>query len=148
MKCQDCELILAQGQVTSEVEEHLQQCAECRALGQDLLANALVLESLRSEELPSVVVKLPRRGRVYAWVAVAAAAMFAFALLVPRPQPLKPVASPVVSQMASQPAPLPQPPETAKAEPPRLQSRQKVESLKIKMLTPDPNIVIYWLIED
>jgi hypothetical protein len=147
MTCHDCELCLAQGEITGEVEEHLQQCAECRALGQDLLANALALESLRNEELPRVVVKLPRRGRVYAWVAMAAAAMFAFALLVPRPQPLKPVASPVVAPVASQAELLPPPNETAKVEPARLR-HQKVEPLKIKMLTSDPDIVIYWLIED
>ncbi len=43
----------------------------------------------------------------------------------------------------------PSPParETAKAETVRLR-RQKVEPLKIKMLTSDPDVVIYWLIED
>jgi hypothetical protein len=147
MTCQDCELILAQGQVTGEVEEHLQRCVECRALSHDLLANALALESLRSEELPRVAVQLPRGRRVFPWVAVAAAAMFAFALLIPRPQTLKPVASPVIAPVASRAEPLPPPIETAKAQPTRLHP-QKVEPLKIKMLTPDPDIVIYWLIED
>jgi len=105
----------------------LHHCAECPALSQDLRANALALESLRNEELPRLAVKIPRRRHVYPWAvypwAAAAAALFAFALLAPRTRPVKPVAPQVVAE----PAPPP---------------------LKIKMLTPDPNVVIYWLIED
>jgi hypothetical protein len=151
MTCQDCEIYFAQGEMSREVEEHLHQCAECRSLSQDLRANALALESLRNEELPRLAVKIPRRRKVYPWVAVAAAAaMFAFALLAPRPQPPKPAASAVVAQVVEEPAQpqvLPRARETAKTEPVR-RPLQKTEPLKIKMLTSDPDVVIYWLIED
>ncbi len=151
MKCQDCERHLAQlepaqSEISGEVQEHLDQCPECRALQQDLWGNKLALESLRSAELPKVAVKIPRRRHVYPWVA-AAAALFALALLAPRTPPLKPVVSQVVDE-AAQPAPtLPRARETAKVESARPRPH-KAEPLKIKMLTPDPDVVIYWLIED
>jgi hypothetical protein len=153
MTCQDCELFLAQGGPSAAVEEHLRGCTTCRALHEDLLANALVLGSLRNEELPRLGVKVPRRKHgypswhLYPWAA--AAAMFALALLVPRTPPAKSVAPQVVDEPA-QPPPLPIPQqarETAKVESVRVRPR-KIEPLKIKMLTPDPDVVIYWLIEN
>jgi hypothetical protein len=125
MTCQDCELLLLQSELSGAVEEHLRVCTECRALRQDLRANALALELLRSEELPRLAVKIPRRRRMYPWVAVAAAAaVFVLAFFAPRtPPPVRPA----VSRVVNEPAPPP---------------------LKIKMLTPDPDVVIYWLIEN
>ncbi len=125
MTCQDCEFFLAQGGTSAAVEEHFRGCTTCRALHEDLRANALALESLRTEELPRVEVRIPRRKRIYPWVAVAAAAaVFALAFFAPRtPPPVRPA----VSRVVNEPAPPP---------------------LKIKMLTPDPDVVIYWLIEN
>jgi hypothetical protein len=118
MTCQDCELCLVEGEMPATVEEHLYECAKCRALHQHLRANALVLGSLRDEELPRIAVKIPGRRHVYPWAAAAVAALFVAALFVPRTPP---------------------------AQPPR---PRKVEPMKIKMLTPDPNVVIYWLIDN
>ncbi len=57
MKCPVCEALLVNG-----------ECAECQALSE-------ALGALREEQLPSLMVKIPRRGRVvYPWVAAAAAA--------------------------------------------------------------------------
>jgi hypothetical protein len=129
MTCQDCELFLVEGETSATVEEHLRGCAGCRALREDLRANALVLESLGSEELPTIAVRIPRRRRPYSWIATAgiaatAAAAFALSFFTPRnPPPVRPS----VSQLVNEPAPPP---------------------LKIKMLTSDPNVVIYWLIEN
>jgi hypothetical protein len=131
MTCQECEIFLAQNEISGAVEEHLRGCPECRALCEDLRANALALESMRNEELPRIAVKIPRRRRVYPWIAAAAAAaMLVLALLAPRTPPVKPVAFQVVDQPAMPMRP------------------QKAEPLKIKMLTPDPDVVIYWLIEN
>jgi hypothetical protein len=125
MRCQDCEIFLAEGEMSAAVQEHLRGCPECRALDQDLRANALALDALRNEELPKVAVKIPRQRRAFPWVAAAAAAaVFVLAFFAPRtPPPVRPA----VSRVANEPAPPP---------------------LKIKMLTPDPNVVIYWLIEN
>ena len=125
MMCQDCEMFLAESETSITVEEHLRGCPECRALHESLRANALVLESLRNEELPTIAVRIPRQRHIYPWVAAAAAAaVFVLVFFAPRtPPPVRPA----VSRVANQPAPPP---------------------LKIKMLTPDPNVVIYWLIEN
>jgi hypothetical protein len=92
-------------------------CAECRELAEDLRANAEALSALRDEAL------LPRRRRAYSgslspWLAAAAAAML-WGLTVPGPRHVVPVAEKV----------------------------GHTETLKIKMLTPDPDVVIYWLID-
>jgi hypothetical protein len=152
MTCQDCELRLAQAEMDVAVEEHMRECVACRTLCQDLAANASALEALRSDELPwigvkRIAVKTPRRGNVYPWVAAAAAALFALALLVPHTAPPKPVALPVDSHAATEPSQPTHSPEAAKVEPVKLRP-QKFEALKIKMLTSDPDVVIYWLIED
>ncbi|HEY1756556.1 MAG TPA: hypothetical protein VGG72_14235 [Bryobacteraceae bacterium] len=154
MTCQDCELRLAQEETGEVVEQHLRECAACRTVYQDLAANALALDALRSDELPKISVRIPRRRHMYPWVAAAAAALFALALLVPRIAQRKPAGSTAVSQVVEhqvQPtdpqAPQVRAPEAAKVEPARLRP-QKFEPLKIKMLTSDPDVVIYWLIED
>jgi hypothetical protein len=110
MKCPVCEALLVNG-----------ECAECQALSE-------ALGALRDEQLPSLMVKIPRRGRVvYPWVAAAAAAAI---LMLALPHLRRADQIPAIRQLPSLPAQMP-----AKAEP-----------LKIKILTPDPNIVIYWLV--
>jgi hypothetical protein len=95
------------------------ECAECRALADELRANAEALKALRDEELPPLVVRIRRRAPVYSWVAaVAAAVLLALAL-------------PHLWRILHAPAPRP----------------GSSEPLKIKMLTPDPDVVIYWLID-
>src|ERR1035438_5928648 len=98
MTCEECQLILADGEgnaaVVEHLVEHLRYCAECRAIQEELRANAIALESLRVEELPRIAVRIPRRRRVFPWVAAAAAVLVGM-LLAPRPQPTKPVASQV-----------------------------------------------------
>jgi anti-sigma factor RsiW len=153
MTCQDCELFLAQSETSAEIEEHLRECPECHALHEDLRANTVALDGLRSEDLPRLAVMLPPHRRTYPWaagMAAAAAALFALVLLVPRTRTLRPAAAPLVSQAVDQPAqeqPPPQAFKTAKAGPVRLRP-EKGQPLKIKMLTSDPDVVIYWLIED
>jgi hypothetical protein len=137
MTCSACELLLGQDkrndERNSEVEEHLRACPGCRALDRELAANALALESLRSDELPPVEIRVPRRRWPYGWVAAAAAiAALAIGTTIPRPQ-----APPVIA-----PAPPGPPPAPAKTR------AEKPQPLKIKMLTPDPDVVIYWLIDN
>ena len=60
------------GGAEASADDHLRGCAECRALQDDLRANALALSSLRDDELPSV--KTSKRP-VLPWIAAAAAAV-------------------------------------------------------------------------
>jgi hypothetical protein len=142
MNCTDCELHLAEGERDgavevhlNQLEEHLSQCAQCRMLAADLAANAMVFEALRSVELPRIAVKRPQRRRVYPWAAaVAVAAAAVIGILLPRPPvPAPPAVVPV--QQAPPPAPA------------NIRT-ERLQPLKIKMLTSDPNVVIYWLIDN
>ena len=121
MRCSECELLLAQGDHSAAVEGHLADCENCRTLQGHVARNGLVLESLRSEELPRITVRVPRPRR-YVWLAVAAAAGFLVAMLVPGAR-----------QPAHEPAP---------------QQTQVKQPLRIKMLTSDPSVVIYWLVDN
>ncbi len=142
MKCEDCELLLAQNERNAELEEHLRACPKCLAIEQDLAANALALAALRDEEMPGIVVKAPSRARAYGWLAAAAAAAFVAALLLPRTPPASQPEPPKV--VVSQAPPQPPPPVRGAA----VLQPQKFEPLKIKMLTSDPDVVIYWLIDN
>lgn len=120
MKCEDCELLLAAAETGPAVEDHLRDCASCRALAEDLRANEAALAELRTEAFPPIAIRLPRRRWLYGSVVAAAAAVLAFAILMPRTQPLPP--APKDSASGSQ--------------------------IKVKMLTSDPQVVIYWLIDN
>jgi hypothetical protein len=92
-------------------------CAECRALALEISANAEALGELRYDELPPLTVRIPRRRPVYPWLAAVAAAIL-LGLALPHFLRRPP---------AEAPPPVP------------------TETLTIKMLTPDPTVVIYWL---
>ena len=110
MKCPVCEAMLVNG-----------ECAECCELSE-------ALSALREEQLPALVVRIPRRGRVvYPWVAAAAAAVV---LMLALPYLRRGEVVPAVRNSAPAEAPEVRP---AKAEP-----------LKIKIMTPDPNVVRLW----
>jgi hypothetical protein len=150
MTCQECELWLAGGEMDISVEDHLRGCAGCRTLQEDLRTNALALRSFRDDEFPAV--KTPERRRAAVpWMSAAAAA----ALLVliahqvsqwrpivetlPRPHV---VTDPVT--VTAGPAVAPKLPVRRKQEPPP-QDTPSEEPLLVKMVTPDPDVVVYWL---
>lgn len=119
MKCPVCEAMLADG-----------ECAECRALTE-------ALSALREEQLSPLVVRIPRRGRVVypsiVTAGIAAAAAVVLMLALPywrRGEPVAAVRSPAPAAVKVREV------RPAKAEP-----------LKIKILTPDPDVVIYWLVQ-
>ena len=93
-------------------------CAECRALAAEMRANAEALSAMRDEPLPFPVIE--KRGRAIAWPLAAAAALL-FSLLAP------------VAMQHDTPAPSHNP--------------SNREPLKVKMVTADPDVVIFWLID-
>jgi hypothetical protein len=152
MTCQECELLLADADAS--VEDHLRGCVKCRALQEELRENALALSSLRDEELPKV--KTPKRRpvlpRPVPWLAAAAAAVL-LALIAHqssrrRPPPPQQLTAPVTVTAQLAPAPAFKPtvrrkPKTA----PRSAALALKEPLLVKMLTPDPDVVVYWLVD-
>lgn len=100
-------------------------CADCRALAGEMRANAEALSALRHEELPPNVISVSRRAPAYSWVAAVAAAV------------LLAIALPYLRHSAGTPPQTTAPPA----------GHGKGQPIKIKMLTPDPDVVIYWLID-
>jgi len=122
MRCPVCKAIEGQG-----------ECAECCALAEELRANAEALGALRHEEVAPLVVRISRRTPVYSWVAAAAVLAAVAVPLLRHTLRTTPRAAPQVAAAPKHPGPAAR---SGKSEP-----------IKIKMLTPDPDVVIYWLID-
>src|ERR1700694_2144540 len=72
MKCEECELLLAQDEISPEVEAHVATCPDCRSLAAELQANAHAMRALGQEVMPAVTI--PRRGTPWwKWSSAAAA---------------------------------------------------------------------------
>jgi hypothetical protein len=144
MTCQECELLLAGDERTKIVEDHLAICAACREFALDLRANSEAMHALSTEGMPPVARPKPVR-----WPHVAAAIAIAAVLILMLAIPKKPQAP--LAQIASISPP------TVTVDAPRIQpaahhaTRRAVHTeprvLQVKMLTEDPNVVIYWQIE-
>ncbi|HVO98095.1 MAG TPA: hypothetical protein VMT15_08505 [Bryobacteraceae bacterium] len=144
MTCQECELLLGNGENASE---HLASCADCRGLEEELRLNGVALREMRV-----------RPVRWHWAVAAAAAVVMAIGVWSMAPgvkpasvaekgdRPLGPLPPPrgsVMDLRSGQSGQSPFPGRPVKA-------RRKTgasEPLKVKMLTSDPDVVIYWIVD-
>jgi hypothetical protein len=146
MKCQECELLLADEQRTSEVEAHLGECAGCRSFARELRANFEALGEMRDDPLP-----IPkRRWRKFAMAAAAAIVVgLGTAHYWPRPEKtaivtVRPAAPPVtVARREVAPAM----PAARRRHIAPVKRTPDQQELLVKMETEDPEVVIYWLIQ-
>ncbi len=128
MRCEEWERLCADEEADKEAEQHVRECERCRALAEEMAANLEALRSMREDVLLPVAVRVRRRRfRVPAAVA-AALVLLTLAgvvggLRVSRPE--APGRSPAAAQ----------------------KGWPHEQTLMVKMYTPDPNVVIYWLIE-
>jgi hypothetical protein len=161
MTCQECELLLADGglggQSEASAEDHLHGCAACRAIQEELHANALALSSLRDDELPRVTMpaRRPAVVRPVPWIAAAAAAVL-MVLIAHQASQRKPVVEthPQPRQMTAPAAVDLLPPEpvaklAVRRRKPRPAARvaPSEQPLLVKMTTPDPDVVVYWIVD-
>lgn len=148
-----------------QIEWHLGECGDCRALLEELRASQALLSELQDEPLDQAMVSQVRRrvlarvaaeepgmARRYWKLALAAALILAAALALPwRAAKRQPVAR-VEPAPRIQPAPA-APPVIASARRPvvrrhrRAKAAQAGTPLLVKFVTDDPNIVIYWLVD-
>ena len=159
MTCQECELALAGEERSESVDRHLAVCPKCREFAVDLRENCEVFaafgaEAFRLERTPAI----SRPGWIqWQWAAagMAIAAMLALALglrtFLPRSPRIQNVpAQP--AQLAVVEAPLPQIRPVVAAvrhrAPRPSPKRREPKILQVKMLTDDPDVVIYWQIEN
>jgi hypothetical protein len=163
MTCQECELALGSEQSSPSLDRHMSECHACRALALDLLANSEGLASLRSEAMPSVRhcvmirVRTEQKSRKIArwgW-ALAAAAMIAvvFApmrsrvLGLPANRRIEKLARPLASEKSSAIEHASAIKHASIRHMPKRLTTRRPEMLKVKMLTSDPDVVIYWIVE-
>jgi hypothetical protein len=147
MTCQECELLLADGEAGASADDHLRGCADCRTLQKELRANALALSALRDDELARVTTS--KRRPVLPWIAAAAAAILLALILHRSPHPqhvTPPVPGPIKVTAQLPPAPALKPAVRRRRKPAH-RNAQPEQPLLVKMLTPDPDVVVYWLVD-
>jgi len=155
MNCQECELILA-SEHPELAEEHLERCESCRVLVEDLRANTEAFRSFQDDDLPPFrpVAARPwrRRWALAASFAAAAAALMLTFLMLDLRRALPISRSP--AHVAIEPPDSELPRNAGRSsEQPRLTPKQPHSNKKasprltVKMLTPDPDVVIYWIVE-
>ncbi|HEY7338041.1 MAG TPA: hypothetical protein VH639_24350 [Bryobacteraceae bacterium] len=159
MNCRECELQLAGGESSASLEEHLLECAECRALARDLNENSVALTAMREDPVVEQALAcnggFSRRARPRIWIpAAVAAGLILLALVWPRhrERATPPAPAPVLAALP-EPAPaIAAPIATAVVRKKRRQIAKPKpaapeEELMVKMLTPDPDVVVYWIVE-
>jgi len=147
----------------ARVARHLADCADCRALMEELRASQALLGELRDEPMEEVMlarvrhrvlaeIATPRPSRRLYWkLALAAAVVLAAILGWPRNHGVKP--GPVVARVVPPPVVQTPPAQIAPAKHRvrrrhrRAPSPQSGEPLLVQFVTNDPNIVIYWLVD-
>jgi hypothetical protein len=129
MTCQECELKLGMGE---DAADHLASCKECRALAEELRLNAVALHEMRARPVMS-------------WLAMAAAILLAIAAgwKMTRVEKLP---LPVVRMAGSEPKTF-EKPAVLKVVKHRPSKRRSTETLRVKLLTSDPDVVIYWIVD-
>lgn len=172
MNCEQWEMSIAlavEGDLpeaeAAELRLHLETCAGCRQFAAEMKASQEALHSLAEESLPFLAVRqrvmaqvAPRRrpmGRLWGLAAVAAVIVvmlgvrFAGRQEVPAPPPVRVAVAPPRIDV---PPAAPVPPVRQVVRPVRHVNRPApvpaaTEPLVVKMLTPDPDVVIYWLVD-
>jgi hypothetical protein len=159
MTCQECEIKLGMGE---NADDHLASCKECGLLARELRLNSLALREMRVESVSAMwggppgprptpssafgcIIQTagpggPARTRASApHLAAAAVILMAIFLRMPRVQPLP---SPVHVAVSAPQIKLP---------PVRVKhvhkKRVPAETLRVKMFTSDPDVVIYWIVD-
>ena len=156
MKCEECELLLAQNEVDVDpaVEAHVAECRNCRSLRLELQANAHVLRGLAEEVMPPVTA--PGRGFPWwKWTSAAAALIITVGAAWFASRPVKPPhivsidvnVTGIVPKAATAPYVKAEIPTTLTPAAIPTVPAADTEPLRVKMLTPDPDVVIYWLID-
>jgi hypothetical protein len=145
MNCADWEeriALYSSGELApAEVEGHLASCPGCRVFLQELEANGTALAMLR--EQPLIVREKP--ATIFRWLPYAAAIALAVGLGAfwkPAADPLPPVVRTAVDAPRLAPMPRPKPMiRTVR----RVKKPEPHESIVVKMLTDDPDVIIYWI---
>ena len=151
MTCEECERLLAQDESNPEAGAHVAVCPDCRSLAAELRANADAMRALGAELVPATPIRIRPPYPWWRWSSAVAAVVITCtaAWLASRPAKPPQIVSVDVNVtgivQGNKVMPLPSPiPEKLT---PVVASVANVEPLRVKMLTPDPDVVIYWLVD-
>ena len=165
MNCPDWEeriALYAEGDLppreAQQAAAHVADCEACRGFAEEIRHNLAALREFHAEppapadyaavrarvlaELPG-----PRRSWRWVWLAPVLAAAIAIAFFVTTPQPVEP---PHVAVARSPAPPIeiaapPAPPRRVLRAHRKPKPRRPAEPLVVKLITDDPNVVIYWI---
>jgi hypothetical protein len=143
MNCADWEeriALYSSGDVApADVEGHVAICPECRVFLQELAANGTALAMLREQPL----IGREKPATIFRWLPYAAAIALAVGLgALWKPEPIAPPPAIRTAVEAPRLAPMPKP-VIRKVR--RVKKHEPHESIVVKMLTADPDVIIYWV---
>ena len=162
MTCTDCQAQIFEQELDRDAIVHLTACEECRELEREVRLNAEALASMREDVIPV----RPKKPVTQPWhwgVAVAAAMISAFlmsyeksedfagprgkTIVAKLPEAIVPV--PVIAGMPGLllPAPPVVFPKMQLPPPPATSASSEGQSLLVNIVSDDPDVVIYWLID-
>jgi hypothetical protein len=154
MTCQECELLLAQDEISSEIAVHLAECSGCRLLAAELSENADTLRAMGEEVLPVAPIRLRPSHPWWKWTSAAAAVIITLGDAWWASRPAQPPHMVSIDVNVTGVIPKREVPyvkaDISETLTPRIIPAVQVtepEPLEVKMLTPDPDVVIYWLID-
>jgi len=169
MKCRNWEeriVLYAEGDLppeqAAEAERHLVECAECRELAGGITRDLSILRAAHAEPISPAHLAAVRAGvleqiqresrpaRRLGWMGalVAAAAVLVLLFLPRRVEPPRIAVTPPPAPLYEPVAPAaaqPVPPKRAPPARPKPRRRPPAEPLMVKLITDDPNVVIYWI---
>jgi hypothetical protein len=159
MTCQECEIKLGMGE---EASEHMASCEECRLLARELRLNSLAMRDMQVECISALwggpPGPQPTPTSAFGWsrtagpggpawtrasapLALAAAAIIFMVIFLRMPRAEKLPSRVHVAVSAPQ----------VKLPPVRVKhvhkKRLPAETLRVKMFTSDPDVVIYWIVD-
>ncbi len=153
MTCQECEIKLGMGE---DAGEHLASCLECRRLAGELRLNSVALREMRVEWAAAgpggparTRASAPRFAAALEVAAAVVVAIGVWRMPVARRHPeimaAHGAAPPLQQQLLQQKQPTIV--RAAKVVHRKKRVRKPAETLRVKMFTSDPDVVIYWIVD-
>jgi len=158
MTCIESELLMGEGEMNEALQDHLTGCSACRILWSELEANRHVLRAMGLETIPAAPIQIHPAHHSNAtpwwkWTSAAAALLITLGAAWWASRPVKPPQIVSIDVKVTGVAPKAELPYVKAEIPAMLTPRVRVvpvanaEPLRVKMLTPDPDVVIYWLVD-
>jgi hypothetical protein len=165
MNCGECQERITLDADNAEVERHLETCAECRGFRASLHGVLGVLEEAHQQTLGEAEFAQVRervRARIVSgrrrwapvWAGGLAAAIVLLAVWIGQrdERPVSDRERPVAAVLPAEPLPEPAPAAPVEVKRPGRvrrvrKARPPAEPLTVKLITDDPNVVIYWIID-